>query len=140
MRLTRGSDYGLRGLAYLARQPSGQVVLVREVAEAQHLPESYLAKIFQELVRQGVMVSHRGARGGFSLARDPSDINLREVVEAIEGPIELVPCLEAEPSCDQIDDCTMWPALQAVQDQLVGALEGMTVRHLVDGGTPSPVQ
>lgn len=140
MRLTRGSDYGLRGLAYLARQPSGQVILVREVAEAQHLPESYLAKIFQELVRQGVMVSHRGARGGFSLARDPSDINLREVVEAIEGPIELVPCLEAEPSCDQMDGCTVWPALQAVQDQLVGALEGMTVRHLADGGIPSLVQ
>jgi Rrf2 family protein len=137
MRLTRGSDYGLRGLAYLAQQPVGQVVLVREVAEAKHVPESYLAKIFQELVRKGLVVSHRGARGGFSLAREPSDISLREVVEAIEGPIGLVPCLASEPDCDQIDVCTVRGPLQAVQEDLLNVLEGMTVQHLADAAIPS---
>jgi Rrf2 family protein len=139
MRLTRGSDYGLRGLAYLAQQPLGQVVLVREVAEAQHVPESYLAKIFQELVRNGLMVSHRGARGGFSLAREPGDINLREVVEAIEGPIGLLPCLAPEPACDQIDGCTVRGPLQAVQKDLLNTLERMTVQHLADAAIPSVV-
>ena len=64
MRLTKGADYGARGVVYLARQPTDSVVLVGEIANAEGMPESYLAKIFQSLSREGIVQSHRGAGGG----------------------------------------------------------------------------
>ncbi|MFH1336854.1 MAG: Rrf2 family transcriptional regulator, partial [Candidatus Zixiibacteriota bacterium] len=69
MELTKAGDYGIFGVIYLARQPKGKVVSLSEVAEAEDLPEKFLAKIFQSLTRSGLIISHRGARGGFSLAR-----------------------------------------------------------------------
>ena len=83
MRLTRGSDYGLRGMLYMARQPLGQVCLVSQVAAAEELPESYLAKIFQDLARSRLLISHRGAKGGFSLVDDPQEINLLQVWDSL---------------------------------------------------------
>ena len=93
MRLTRGADYGTRGIIYLARQPANAIVLVGDIASAEQLSESYLAKIFQELAKGGLVRSHRGAKGGFSLARPPEQITLRQVIEAIEGPIAINRCL-----------------------------------------------
>ena len=86
MRLTRGVDYGARGAIYLAMQPPGTIALISEIARQESVPESYLAKIFQNLSREGIVQSHRGARGGFSLARPPAEITLGEglILPALE--------------------------------------------------------
>jgi len=68
MRLTQGADYGARGIVYLATMPPASVVLVSQIAAAEQLPENYLTKIFQGLAKKGLVRSHRGAKGGFSLA------------------------------------------------------------------------
>ena len=81
MRLTKAADYGARGAIHLAKRPEGTVVLVSDIATAEGLPESYLAKIFQDLAKEGIVRSHRGARGGFSLARPAGEITLRDVIE-----------------------------------------------------------
>ena len=81
MRLTRGADYGARGIIHLAKKPHDAVVLVGDIAAAEGLPESYLAKIFQELAREGIVRSFRGAKGGFSLGRPSDEITLRQVIE-----------------------------------------------------------
>lgn len=85
VRLSRESEYGLEALRLLARQPPGTTMLLHEIASAGELPEEFLAKIFQKLVRGGVLLPHRGAVRGYSLARPAGAINLREVLEAIEG-------------------------------------------------------
>lgn len=130
MRLTKGTDYGARGVIYLAKLPPGAVVLVGEVAQAEGLPESYLAKIFQDLSKQGLIHSHRGAKGGFSLARPPAEITLREVIEAIEGPIALCRCLSPFEGCARKEDCALFPVLARVQEELLEALSRTTVQEL----------
>lgn len=110
MRLTRGSDYAIRGMIYLARQPRGKICLVSQVAKAQ----SYLAKIFQDLSHSGLIVSYRGAKGGFALARDPSKITLCQVIEAVEGPIALSPCLDERVGCELSEICEVHSVLQGV--------------------------
>jgi Rrf2 family iron-sulfur cluster assembly transcriptional regulator len=131
MRLTRGSDYGLRGMLYMARQPLGQVCLVSQVAVAEELPESYLAKIFQDLARSRLLISHRGAKGGFSLVDDPQEINLLQIIEAVEGPIALAPCLDIREGCDRVNLCEIYDALDSAQAQMISVLESTTLADLV---------
>jgi Rrf2 family iron-sulfur cluster assembly transcriptional regulator len=133
VRLTRGSDYGLRGMLYMARQPRGQVCLVSEVAAAEDLPESYLAKIFQDLARQRLLVSHRGAKGGFSLANDPQEISMLQIIEAVEGPIAIAPCLDVREGCERIELCEIHDALDAAQAQMLSILENTTLASLIAG-------
>ncbi len=129
MRLTRGADYGARGIVRLAKMPPNTVVLVSDLAAAEGLPESYLAKIFQSLAKKGIVLSHRGAKGGFSLARPAEQITLREVIEAIEGPIALGRCLTQE-GCAYLDTCPVYPVLAKAQEQLLSALESTTLHDL----------
>jgi Rrf2 family protein len=131
MRLTRGSDYGLRGMLYMARQPRGRVCLVSEVAAAEGLPESYLAKIFQDLARNRLLVSQRGAKGGFAMVGNPNDVNLRQIIEAVEGPVAIAPCLDLRQGCDRIDLCEIYDALDSAQAQMIGVLENTSLADLM---------
>lgn len=130
MRLTRGADYGARGVIYLAKRPPDTVALVGDIASAEDLPSSYLAKIFQDLVKEGILRSHRGAKGGFSLERPAEEITLLEVIEAVDGPIGLCPCLVPSQGCERMDTCSLYPALAEAQEQLRGVLESRTFDYL----------
>lgn len=130
LKLTRGADYGTLGILYLACQPRERVVLISEIAGAQGVPESYLAKIFQDLAKAGLVRSHRGARGGFTLARLPEEITLRQVIEAVEGPIALNRCLDPREGCPHSESCVVCRALAGVQETLVDALDAVTLHSL----------
>jgi Rrf2 family protein len=117
-------------MVHLAKLPEGHVSLVRDVAAAQDVPESYMAKIFQDLSRSGLMISHRGARGGFSLGRSPEQITLRELIEALEGPIFLLPCLDPHRPCDRSPSCGLHQAMAAAQSTLLDQLEHTSLRAL----------
>lgn len=131
MRLTRGADYGTRGMLYLAKLPPSSVVLVSDIASAEGLPESYLAKIFQDLAKEGIVRSHRGAKGGFSLARPTNEITLRQIIEAIEGPIALNRCLAPWEGCERVDTCSVYPVLAKAQAELIATLDATTLSDLV---------
>jgi Rrf2 family protein len=126
MRLTRGADYGARGVIHLAKMPPDTVALVGDIASAEDLPSSYLAKIFQSLVKKGILRSHRGAKGGFSLDRPPEDITLLEVIEAVDGPIELSPCLVPSQGCEKMDTCSLYPVLAETQKRMRQVLGSKT--------------
>jgi Rrf2 family iron-sulfur cluster assembly transcriptional regulator len=130
VRLTRGADYGTRGIVRLARMSDRGVVLVSAIASAEGLPESYLAKIFQDLAKEGIIRSHRGAKGGFSLARPAGEITLRQIIEAIEGPIALNRCLAPSEGCEHRLTCSIYCALAKAQEQLVAVLDGTTLQDL----------
>ena len=130
MKLTRGTDYGIRGILYLATQPLEQVTLLREIAEHQEVPESYLAKIFQDLNKAGLVRSHRGAKGGFSLARPPAQITLREVIEALQGTISLNRCLDIREVCPRQDQCAVSLVLRKAQKELLETLDAANFQVL----------
>jgi Rrf2 family transcriptional regulator, iron-sulfur cluster assembly transcription factor len=139
VKLTRGADYGTLGILYLARQPRERIVLISEIADAQGVPESYLAKIFQDLAKAGLVRSHRGARGGFTLARAAEEITLRQVVEAIEGPVALNRCLDPHEGCERCHECTVHTALARAQQTLISALDSVTLHSLVMQPAPATV-
>src|SRR4051794_7418445 len=98
MELTRKGEYAIRGIIFLAQQPEGKVAFVSEIAEATEVPQSFLAKIFQSFAKLGLVNSYRGTGGGFIIGRRPELITLREVVEAVEGPIMPNRCLTSQGS------------------------------------------
>jgi len=101
--------------------------LLREVARGQDIPETYLAKLFQDLVKEGLVCSHRGARGGFFLARPASEITLRQVIEALQGPISLNRCLDSREGCSRTDTCAVAQVLRQAQTQLLEILDSATL-------------
>ena len=122
MKLTRGGEYGIRGVLYLAQQNDGKVSMLSAIAKAQDVPPRFLAKIFQALAKAGVVKSHRGAKGGFSLARSASEISVKDVIEAVEGPLNLNVCLVAPGECDRDTTCTMHAVWEEAQEKMMGVL------------------
>jgi Rrf2 family iron-sulfur cluster assembly transcriptional regulator len=131
MELTRKGEYAIRGILYLACQPPGKVVLVSEIAAASDVPKSFLSKIFQSFAKMGLVSSYRGTGGGFTLARPAAKITLREVVEAVEGPILPNRCLLGQGTCDRDETCSVHPVWRRVQTEVVAILDGITLENLV---------
>jgi Rrf2 family protein len=131
LQLTRGGEYALRAMTYLACVPDGQVASLRDICHAQDIPETFLAKILQSLAHAGLAVSHRGAHGGFALARPATEISMRDVVEAVDGPIALNPCVLCPEECVRSEACQVHKAWEQAQEQLMGVLGGVKLDTLV---------
>ena len=93
LQITRQTEYAIRGLQELARRNEDAPVQLKVLAGSCEVSEAFLAKIFQMLAQAGVVKSHRGVKGGFSLGRPADEITLREIVEICEGGIALNHCL-----------------------------------------------
>ena len=130
MELTKAGEYGVFGVIYLAKQPKDKVVSLSEVSKAEGIPEKFLAKIFQSLSRGGFIRSHRGAHGGFSLARPAEKITLRELIECAQGPIYLLNCLRDIDLCVRKGDCPVRKVWSKAQDSLVEILDQHTLADL----------
>ena len=123
MQITRQADYAVRAILHLAR--SGDVrTATSAIAEEQKIPPSFLAKIISQLSIAGLLHTSRGARGGVTLAREPKEITLLEVIEAIDGPIQLNECVGDSGSCSFDEDCPLRPVWCEAQEELVGKLKG----------------
>ena len=131
MQITRQADYAVRAVLYLARQENSERAATSTVAEEQHIPPSFLAKIISQLSIAGLLHTSRGARGGITLAREPKDITLLEVVEAIDGPIRLNECVGNEENCSLGNECPLHSVWCAAQDGLVKQLKATNFADLI---------
>jgi Rrf2 family transcriptional regulator, iron-sulfur cluster assembly transcription factor len=131
MELTRKTEYAIRGMLHLARLPEGEIAMMADISRSEGVPRMFLAKIFQGFIRAGLVSSVRGSRGGFMLKRDSSQITLREIVEAVEGPIVPNRCVMGEGVCPLSKTCTVHPVWRRVQASVRGILEEVTLKTLV---------
>jgi Rrf2 family iron-sulfur cluster assembly transcriptional regulator len=132
MQLTRGVEYGIEGIVYLARHRGGRPAFVREISRATSIPETFLAKIFQKLASKGLVQSRRGFRGGFRLARPAGRITLREVVEALEGPIEFHRCFDHLRARGRRGRCQVRGVFRQVQRKVSDILEQTTLADILE--------
>jgi Rrf2 family protein len=130
MELTRKGDYAIRGIVYLASQPPGKISLLSEIAAAVDVPQTFLAKIFQQFSKTGIVKSFRGTGGGFLLAGPPDNITLLQVVEAVEGPIMPNRCVLKAGECERDTFCTVHPVWHQVQQQVRSILRNITLKDL----------
>jgi len=132
MKLTRGGEYGIRGMLYLAMQPESAITLLSEISAAEKIPESYLAKIFQMLTKEGLVRSHRGFKGGYSLGRPADEITVKDIIEGVEGPIVLNHCLRKVSNCSEEYRCKIQNVWKDAQDAMLGVLDGTTLAELAE--------
>ncbi|MBI2155590.1 MAG: Rrf2 family transcriptional regulator [Candidatus Rokubacteria bacterium] len=130
MRLTRQGDYAVRVVVDLASRPAGAVVPRSSIQERQDVPAAYLAKIVQALARAGLVRTHPGARGGVALGRPPDHIPLRDVIEAVEGPIHLNRCVVRPDACARDRFCSVHPVWLRLQALVTRELEAVTIAAL----------
>lgn len=131
MQITRQADYAVRSILYLSKMGNNQRAATSTVAQDQHIPPSFLAKIISQLSIAGLLHTSRGARGGVTLARDPSEITLLEVIEAIDGPIMLNECVGENGNCTFDESCPLRPVWCEAQKELVTRLKGTTFDQLL---------
>ncbi len=127
-KISMRAEYAVRAVLYLSSREAGGVSLVSEISEAQDIPKTYLAKIMQDLVKAGIAKSMRGAGGGFEIARDPSLITVREIIEIIEGPVSLNLCVKGE--CSREVLCPTTFVWKHAQEKFIEALESMNMAEL----------
>lgn len=108
MQITRETDYAIRCVCYLAGKKN-EVTMMDEIARSKTIPKSFLAKILQRLAKAKIVKSYRGVKGGFQLVRKPKEINLLDVIEAIEGPVAMNRCAIDKRMCNLSDTCSVHP-------------------------------
>jgi len=128
---TRASDYALRGMVYLARQPSGKLSMASEIATAEDMPEYFFSKIFQSLAKSGLVNSFRGSNGGFVLARSPEEIRVLDVIEAIDGPISTSKCATSPESCERSGTCPFHVYWKEAQESVLSVLSKYSIADAV---------
>lgn len=132
MRLSTRGHYGLKAMFDLALNYGPDPIPLKNVAERQSISENYLEQLIATLRKNGLVISVRGAQGGYILARPPSEINVGDIIRVLEGPIAPVECVsEVEPSqCDQSDFCITRLVWARVRDCIAEVLDSISLADM----------
>lgn len=142
LKISRLTDYGLLASVYLAHH-HGRVVSAREIAEFYHLPVPAVTKVLKTLQQGALVQSHRGVGGGYSFDGDIESTTLGQLIEALEGPWDLVECEtfddEGHATCAIRVACPSRRFLFGINRAIKGAFEQVTLGDLARGGMPLPI-
>jgi len=133
LRLSKKADYALIAMKHLALRGDCRTAgsaSAREIAELYDIPIELMAKVLQRLVRGGLLASHQGTRGGYQLARVPSQISVADVIQAIDGPVAVTACSTEEAQCEQYAKCSVRDPLWRVRERILAALGECTIAEL----------
>jgi Rrf2 family cysteine metabolism transcriptional repressor len=132
MKLSTRVRYGVRLMAALAERSGQGPVFLKDIALEQGISEKYLSLIVIPLRSTGLVISARGANGGYSLARDPRTITLKEVVGVLEGETCLVDCVRDPSTCNRTSLCSSRDVWRRIGDKISEALSEVTLAQLAD--------
>lgn len=140
MKITRKSDYGLRAMVELAKRYDTGPIPIAAVASAQRVPDSFTEKIMQELKGAGLIRAVQGRGGGYTLAQDPATISVKAIVEALEGPVALVSCLDPDLECQIEAGCPTSGFWALINERFAEVLGQTALADLLtdDGETLAP--
>ena len=135
LRFTKRADYGLMAIHYIAVHDAFGAVNAKRIAEEFAIPPELMAKILQRLAKQRLIVSTNGPKGGYALARRPSEITVGQVIRALEGPINIVSCLEDD-ACPQMERCNLRRPVHKIQAAISQVLDTMSLAELTSADVP----
>jgi len=126
LELTRRGDYAMRAMLHLARTDE-DAVSATAIARSTQIPARFVGQVMGDLVRAGLVDARIGRRGGYWLARPAVDINLLEIVEAVEGDTRRKTCVLRDAACSREGACDVHEVFAAAQDALISRLSGSTL-------------
>ena len=128
--IRRNTDYAVRLMVHLAKHHGNEPISTRASAAEEHVPYQLACKLMQKLNNAKLVTSCMGPRGGFVLAAEPSKISLLDVVDAIQGSINMNRCLLSEDTCPNQTTCTVRDKLAGLQKNINSGLAGITLDEL----------
>jgi len=132
IRLGKLTDYGLVLMGYVAKSGDPGLRTARGLSAESGLPLPTVSKLLKLLLQSGFLVSHRGIKGGYSLAREAREISVAEIISALEGPIGLTECtLDASGACDLEPSCPIKRNQQMISQVVRSALEKLSLADLI---------
>jgi Rrf2 family protein len=133
VRLSKKAEYGLIAIRHIAASRIGEVVTAKEISSIYRIPFELLAKVLQTLARAGLLVSHQGTHGGYSLAKPAEEIPVASIIHAIEGTTPTIAqCMtEGADSCTVFTVCTIKSPLSKVQANIERAFSTMSLSEIV---------
>lgn len=134
MKITQEADYALRVILHLSKLGYGEKVEARIISEEEELPLRFLLKLLRKLKKAGIVTSFRGVKGGYALNKQPKDINLKDVIEAIDGPICINRCIYDPKYCNagKNGNCQIHKALCKIQRSLANELEAVDFQDILE--------
>jgi len=134
MRLTTKGRYGVRAVVNLAATGHDRPVSISQIAGEEDLSPEFLEQIFFKLKNAGLIRSVRGPKGGFVLNRDPSEITVKSILDAVGEPLNPTPCADGQvPPCPRIEDCSVAPVWQSFYDTMERFLDGVSLQDILSG-------
>src|ERR671919_1096856 len=135
LRFTKRADYGLMAIHYIAVHDDLGAVSAKRISEEFSIPQELMAKILQRLAKQRLIVSQNGPKGGYALSRRPTEITVGDVIRALEGPINIVSCLE-DADCPHIEHCNLRRPVKKIQAAITHMLDTMSLAELTSDDVP----
>lgn len=131
MRISARSRYGVRLMLQLALHYNDGVLFLKDAAKSEEISEKYLSQIVIPLKARGLLNSRRGATGGYFLARAPDKITVREIVEALEGGLNLLECTKNPAVCRRVSGCAARDVWLTVGEKIFQALDAISLEDLI---------
>ncbi len=133
MKISTKGRYGLRAMIDLASNGAGGTpVFLSEIARRQGVSEKYLEHIFSALHKGGIVKAQRGRKGGYLLSRTPDQITLSDIITVLEGPCNLVDCVNNTSGCSRLDGCVARDIWETLGSKIQEVLSGCTLASLVE--------
>ncbi len=132
MKLSTRSRYGLRAALELAIEYGNGPLQIKTIAQREGISNKYLEQLVAILKSAGLVLSIRGPRGGYILAKPPEQIKLREIFETLEGPVVDIECLDTPDNCDRCADCITRMVWLKIQNSIKEVLDSMNLQDLVE--------
>jgi len=129
LRMAKLTDYGIVLLTQFAVRQDSSPMTAREIASAAKLPLPTVGKLLKQLSHNGLLSSHRGTKGGYTLVRPPGDITVAQIIEALEGPMALTEC-QAPGVCEQERFCSVKPNWLVINRTVRDALSRVTLADM----------
>jgi FeS assembly SUF system regulator len=131
IRITRQTDYGILLLSQMASRPMTEVHTAKNAAQRSKIPLPMTSKILKALARGGLLVSHRGVKGGYRLAATAEHISIGDVIQALEGPFGITACSFNPGACEQEGSCPVQSNWKRISLAMLDALDRIPLSDLV---------
>lgn len=135
MKLSTRGRYGARALMELAKIHGQGPLSLKEIASRQSIPLKYLEQIAMVLKDAGIVKSVRGPSGGYELSKDPQDMDLFEIVEALEGSLSFVSCVKDPEVCEKVETCAFNDLWRRVAEETSNILRSVTLADMAKSDT-----
>ncbi len=122
MIITRATEYAIRAILYMSRQPAGEIIYKKDICKEQEITPAFLTKILQPLIKDGIVGSQRGVGGGFYLAKEPKEITLLDIIKSQEGPVYLNQCMIENSACEREFFCPIHGAWAQIRKEFMATL------------------